>query len=434
VNISVFGLGYIGCVLSAAFIKMGHSVKGVDIISEKVDKINSHQWPIFETGLDEVWDDDNGGSMHASTNPNSAVEATTISFVCVGTPANLESGVDLRQLKSTMKEIGTVIAGLNRKHLIVIRSTIPPGTVENEIIPILCEESGLKEGENFELCYYPEFLREGSAMNDMFNPSLNVIGLRKGFPMEVMEEIYSSVPDPFIQTSIRTSEMLKYVCNSFHGLKVAFANEIGALCKEYEVDGTELMEYFSMDTTLNISKYYLRPGFAYGGSCLPKELRAISNFAREKNVEIPLLKSISKSNEEQINRLVSILVEINKDKVGIYGVTFKPDTDDIRESPILIAVDNLFKMSTDYRSIIKPIAFDSEMVAEKISSHFSDKIKMVTDVNEILKSSDVLILGPAKIDETILDDIVASGKIVIDLKWHKVNENMKSYENYIPIV
>lgn len=433
-KISVYGLGYVGCVLAVCLKKMGHDVTGVDVIVDKVEAINSGKLPFYEPDLDETNAASSTGSLIATTDGSEAVNGSVISFVCVGTPSTASAGVDLNQIISTVKEIGSSIKAKGEKHLIVIRSTIPPGTIDEVIIPLLNENIGLKEGIDYEVCFYPEFLREGNAVADLLKPSLNVLGAQKNFPVEVMEEIFEQIDIPFELTDFKSAEMLKYACNAFHGLKVTFANEIGALSKEFEIDGAGVIELLTKDTLLNISTYYLTPGFAYGGSCIPKELRAIENIAREKGLELDLLSAIGESNNRHINRLVSLLESLNVKRAGFVGITFKPNTDDIRESPVLEAVSKLLHAKTGYKKGITPILFDNKQVLEKVKSDFPSGMEFADNLDDLLESSDSIILGPLKLTQSEYELLNSSGKIIIDLKWHKVPEGLKNNSSYETIV
>lgn len=433
-KLSVYGLGYVGCVLAICLKKMGHDVLGVDIVSEKVDLINSGKLPFIEPDLEEMNNSANSGSFLATTDSVKAVIESELSFICVGTPSTASAGADLNQVSSTIREIGKAIKSKNAKHLLVVRSTIPPGTVEELILPILIDEIGLKETTDFSVSFYPEFLREGTAVADLLEPSLNIIGTMDGFPMDVMETIFSDVQEPFIVTDIKTAEMLKYSCNAFHGLKVAFANEIGALSKSMKINGEEVMNLLTKDTLLNLSPYYLRPGFAYGGSCIPKELRAIENIAKENGLDLELLKAISGSNDRHIDRLVSLIESLNSEKIGFLGITFKPDTDDIRESPILEAIRRLLHVSTGYKKSVRPLLLDTEEVLEKTKVDFLSDLDRTESVTNLIKNSEVVVLGPWRLESSDYEEIDNSGKIIIDLKYHIVPEKLAKNSKYMALV
>ena len=292
-NISIFGLGYVGCGTAACLAKDGHTVTGVDINNYKVDLIRSGKSPLIEPGLEELIINGHAANrLHATTQAEEAIQESEISLVCVGTPSNENGSLDLRYIKRVCQEIGAALKHKNAYHVVVIRSTVLPGTVEETLIPILEQESGLRAGADFGVCMNPEFLREGSAIRDYYQPSFVVIGeidQRSGNPLE---EIYAPVDAPLFRTQIRNAEMVKYACNAFHALKVVFANEIGSICKRDGIDGQEVMEIFVQDRRLNISPVYLRPGYAFGGSCLPKDVRALTYRAKEVDAETAVLNAI----------------------------------------------------------------------------------------------------------------------------------------------
>jgi GDP-mannose 6-dehydrogenase len=339
-KISVFGLGYVGAVSAACFADMGHEVIGVDIIREKVDAINKGKVLLKEKGLDFLIKKNvEKGRLRATTNPIKAILETDMTFICVGTPSKKNGDIDLTALKKTCEKIGKILKE-KRYHAIVIRSTIFPGTAKI-IEDILEENSGKRAGLDFELAISPEFLREGSAIKDFFYPPCIVIGAEsKDFGKRVMK-VYSKIKSKKFIVDESTAQMIKYASNSWHALKVVFANEIAALCKDYGVDSKRLMALFSEDKQLNISPYYLKPGFAYGGSCLPKEVAVINNRAKKSKEKLHLLESIPKSNMEQINRAIRLIESKKKKTIGILGITFKADTDDIRGNPILLVINKL---------------------------------------------------------------------------------------------
>ena len=433
-KLSIYGLGYVGCVLAICLKKMGHDVLGVDIVSEKVDLINSGKLPFIEPDLEEMNNSEYSGSFLATTDSVKAVIESELSFICVGTPSTASAGADLNQVSSTIREIGKAIKSKNAKHLLVVRSTIPPGTVEELILPILIDEIGLRENTDFSVSFYPEFLREGTAIADLLEPSLNIIGTMDGFPIDVLEAIFSEVEKPFIVTDIKTAEMLKYSCNAFHGLKVAFANEIGALSKSMKISGEEVMNLLTKDTLLNLSPYYLRPGFAYGGSCIPKELRAIENIAKENGLDLELIKAISESNDSHIDRLVSLIESLNSEKIGFLGITFKPDTDDTRESPILEAIHRLLNVSTGYKKSMRPLLLDTEEVLKKTKIDFLWDLDTTESVTKLIKHSEVVVLGPWRLESSDYEEIDNSGKFIIDLKYHTVPEKLTRSTKYMALV
>jgi GDP-mannose 6-dehydrogenase len=341
-RISVFGLGYVGCVTAACLAANGHAVIGVDINPNKVHLIESGLSPISEPGLGELLLKVlKSGNLHATVDANTAVQQTDISLICVGTPSNHNGCVNLEFIDKVCREIGKSLASKQNYHLVVIRSTVLPGTVMKRLIPLLEQSSHRLIGSDFGVCMNPEFLREGSAIRDFDHPGSTVIGqfdLRSGNTLDCM---YKEVTAPVIRTSIAVAEMTKYVSNAFHALKITFANEIGTLCKTEGIDGQQVMEIFCLDQQLNISPAYLSPGFAFGGSCLPKDVRALAHFAKERDVDTPVLSAILPSNQYQIARAIEMVEGTGSQKIAILGLSFKPATDDVRESPTITLIETL---------------------------------------------------------------------------------------------
>jgi len=341
-RISVFGLGYVGCVSAACLARDSHEVIGIDTNLEKVALLEAARSPIKEAGLDEVL----GGAVHsgrlrATSDARAAVRFSDVSLICVGTPSCNNGNIDLRYVEQVSREIGSALAGRQGYHLVVVRSTVLPGTVEERLLPNLERCSGKRAGEDFGICMNPEFLREGSALFDHDHPSLVVIGEFDEASGDMAESLYGKVDVPIIRTSIRAAEMLKYANNAFHALKVTFANEIGTLCKAQGIDGQEVMDILCRDQRLNISPVYLRPGFAFGGSCLPKDTRALLYRSKERDVDSPLLAAVLASNERHIRRGLALVQRSGRRKVGVLGLSFKAGTDDVRESPIVSMVETL---------------------------------------------------------------------------------------------
>jgi len=350
-RISVLGLGYVGCVSAACLAELGHEVVGLDVDPRKVESISSGVSPIVEPGLPElVRKGVEEGRLTATDDYESAVMNSDVSLVCVGTPSTEGGSPNLDYTKRVCQQLADVIARKDSFHVVVFRSTIPPGTVETELVPILESESGKTEGEGFGVCFNPEFLREASAVKDFYHPPKIVIGettsgSRAG---DLLTELYSAIEAPTVRTEIRVSEMVKYADNCFHALKVCFANEIGNLSKAMGIsDSHKVMEIFCLDTQLNLSPYYLKPGFAFGGSCLPKDLRAIVRMSKETGVECPVLSAADPSNRLQIQRAIDYVRGTGKRKVGVLGMSFKADTDDLRESPIVQVVSTLIGKGYD---------------------------------------------------------------------------------------
>lgn len=340
--ISIFGLGYVGAVSSACFADCRHKIVGVDPDAAKVEIINNGQSPIVEPGLAELLNDGvNKGRIEATSDVAYAIENTDVSFICVGTPSAADGSCDLKYLEMVSTEIGQSLQSKNSYHLIVFRSTVPPGTTQKVMLPIIEKYSGKKCGEDFGLCFHPEFLRESTAIEDFHTPPKTVIGSFDQQSGELLAELYHGIDETPIMTSMEAAEMVKYVDNTWHAVKVSFANEIGKICHANDVDSHEVMDIFIQDTKLNISSYYMKPGFAFGGSCLPKDVRGINHLAEKSGVETPLLKNIMASNQSQIDHALSLIEKCGDGPIGFLGVTFKADTDDLRESPVLPLIAGL---------------------------------------------------------------------------------------------
>lgn len=341
-KLAVFGLGYVGSVSSACFAKLGHAVVGVDINRFKVDRIASGQSPIVEKQLGElIAEGVAGGRLTATDNYEEALRGAQASIVCVGTPSAENGSLDLSHVRRMTQKIGATLATMSDYHVLIVRSTMLPGSVEQEIVPLLESASGRHVGADLGVCYNPEFLREGTAVEDFFAPPLTVVGVSDPRAEAVARELYAALDAPLFTTQIRAAEMMKYVSNTWHALKVSFANEIGNLCKAESIDSHEVMRIFCEDTKLNLSPYYLKPGFAFGGSCLPKDVRAITYRLRQRGLKSPVLESILPSNVQQVQLALKTIEKLRRKKIGILGLSFKAETDDLRESPIIQVVESL---------------------------------------------------------------------------------------------
>jgi GDP-mannose 6-dehydrogenase len=341
-KISIFGIGYVGCVSAACFAHAGHDVTGVDVNPTKVDIINSGKSPIVEPQMNElIHDVVKSGKLRATTDSMEAVKSSDVSLVCVGTPSKSNGSLDLGHVARVCEEIGAALATKDTHHTIVIRSTMLPGSIESVAQPALEKTSRKKAGKDFGLCVNPEFLREGTSVKDFYAPPFTLIGADDEETAQIVSGLYSNIDAPIFNTTIKTAEMVKYVCNCFHALKVSFANEIGNICKALELDSHEVMKVFCADTKLNLSPYYLKPGFAFGGSCLPKDLRAVSYKAKELDVEVPLLSAITATNKLQVEKALDMVLNTGNKQVGVLGFSFKAGTDDLRESPMVTLIETL---------------------------------------------------------------------------------------------
>ncbi len=426
-KVSIFGLGYVGSVTAACLATQGHRVIGVDVVDEKVDSINAGRWPIFEPGLDELGLFRKGLVM-ATKEIRKALMETEISLVCVGTPSRPDGDVDLTYLKKTVSTIARILKTKKSRHVLLIRSTCPPGTNESMIFPLL------SPAQRKLTAFVPEFLREGTALRDFFEPSLNVVGCKPGFPVSVMKKLLPKVKAPLEVVDVSTAESIKYANNSFHALKIVFTNEIATLCRARGADADRVMELFCKDTKLNLSPYYMKPGFAFGGSCLPKELRGLCSMMQARNHEPVLFEAILRANERLISSLVSLIYRFKPDTVGYVGVTFKPNTDDLRESPVMRAVELVQSQGRSYAHKIRQLTFDNPKAAEKIRATNAGGLTTVDSLAALVKASNVIVLGPYKLDAKGEALLARCGKPVIDLKWFRYGAKLTGSKKYHSLV
>lgn len=349
-KISVFGMGYVGTVTAACLADQRHEVIGVDVAASKVNLINSGQTPVIEPAIgDLIRDAVREGRLRATSDSAEAVVHSELSLVCVGTPSMKSGRLDLSGIEKVSQELGTALKRKPGFHTFAIRSTILPGTVDTLVIPNLEAASGKKPGRDFAVCYNPEFMREGTAVADFYAPPFTVIGAHNPEHGQAVASLYAFLDRPMIHTEVRVAEMLKYICNAYHALKITFANEVGTFAKAVGVDSHAVMQIFCTDEKLNISRAYLDPGFAFGGSCLPKDLRAITHKAKELDLKLPVLESIMASNELHVRRGLDLILATGKKKIGILGLSFKADTDDLRESPMIELVKSLLGEGCDVK-------------------------------------------------------------------------------------
>jgi GDP-mannose 6-dehydrogenase len=341
-RISVFGLGYVGSVSVACLAQDGHTTIGVDVNPQKMALLAAGCSPVIEPGLHElVGDAVRSGRLRICPDGQAAVQDSDVSLICVGTPSNGNGSVNLHHVEHVCSEIGKALAVKQRYHVVVVRSTVLPGTVQERLIPLVEGRSGKRAGRHFGVCMNPEFLREGSAIRDYYHPSQIVIGELDEASGDAAQEMYAAVNAPITRTSIPTAEMLKYACNAFHAVKISFANEIGNLCCAQGVDAQQVMTLFCQDHQLNISTTYLKPGFAFGGSCLPKDVRALLHRGRQHDLTLPLLSGALESNQQQIRRGIELVEQTGRTRIAVLGLSFKAQTDDVRESPSVPLVETL---------------------------------------------------------------------------------------------
>jgi GDP-mannose 6-dehydrogenase len=390
-------MGYVGTVSAGCFAQDGHEVIGVDPVPAKVALINAGQCPIVEADIGEIIAATvKSGRLRATADADEAIRNSELSFVCVGTPSQVNGNLDLTYVRRVCEMIGKALKEKSSRHTVVIRSTILPGTMRNVVIPTLEEHSGKKAGADFGVCNNPEFLREGSAVKDFYAPPKTVIGEMDKASGDLLSQLYSKLEAPFIRADIETAEMVKYVDNCWHALKIGFANEIGNLCKSMSIDAHEVMKIFCQDRKLNISPAYLLPGFAFGGSCLPKDLRALSYKAKTNDLHLPILTSVLPSNEMQINRGVQMIIDKGHKKVGILGFSFKAGTDDLRESPVIEVIERLLGKGFDLRIYDKNVRIASLVGANKdfILNRIPHISKlMVEHIDDVLHHAETVVIG-----------------------------------------
>ncbi len=381
-RISVIGLGYVGCVSAACLARDGHKVIGVDISPLKVDAINNGESPISEPGLSGlIRENVASGQLSATGDIDQAISETDVSLICVGTPSSPNGSLSYEYVTRVCEEIGDTLRNKPAGHVIVIRSTMLPGSLGNIVIPALEQTSGLRENEHFYLAFNPEFLRESTAISDYDKPPKIVIGSRSDQATQALTDIYGHLDAPLIVTSPEVAEMVKYSDNTWHAVKIAFGNEIGEICRHIGVDSHAVMDIFLQDTHLNISPYYLWPGFAFGGSCLPKDLRALTYFGRHNDLQLPLLQSVIPSNEERIEGVFQRVLASGARRVGIYGLSFKRNTDDLRESPYVSLVEKMLGKGLEVRIYDENIQPERLTGANKqyIDTHIPHLVRLLVD-------------------------------------------------------
>lgn len=418
-RVSIFGLGYVGAVCTASLARRGHEVIGVDVSPVKIDLINKGKSPIVEPGLEELL----GAGVEANritgtTEGFAAVMDSEMSMICVGTPSKPNGDLDLTFVEKVSRDIGTALREKDGWHLVVVRSTVLPGTVRDVVIPILQETSGKIAGQDFGVCVNPEFLRESTAIKDYDHPPMTVIGQLDDRSGELLAELYGDLDAPLIRKPIEVAEMIKYTCNVWHATKVSFANEIGNIAKSMGVDGRDVMDVMCLDNKLNISRYYMRPGFAFGGSCLPKDVRALTYRASQMDVKHPLLSSIMSSNNEQVTKAFNIVTGYGRRKISMLGLSFKANTDDLRESPLVELAELLIGKGYDLRIFDRNVDYartygaNRDYINQKIP-HLSNL--MDGDLRGVIEHGDVLVVGNNdELFETVIAD-VPEGKRVVDL-------------------
>ncbi len=419
-RISIFGLGYVGAVTAACLAQEGHAIIGVDLDPTKLSLFREGKSPIVEEGLpDLIQKGVESGAIRVTNDGTQAFHETEVSLVCVGTPSRRDGSLDTATISRVAAQIGAAIKNDSTRHLIIIRSTLLPGSVSGMLIPIMEAESGKKVNRDFDVCFNPEFLREGTSVKDFYNPPFTVVGVNRPEVADRVAPLYHSIQSPFLVTSIEAAEMVKCTCNTYHALKITFANEIGTLCKFLKIDSHEVMKIFCLDNKLNVSPAYLKPGFAFGGSCLPKDLRALEYQARNFNYEMPLIKSILPSNNLHIERAFQMVLDAGRRKVGLLGLSFKPGTDDLRESPLVVLAERLLGKGLellifDENVNLARLVGANRRYIETVIPHLSRL--MVSSPEELLTRSDLVIVGnKSPIVVSALQSSPLENRILIDL-------------------
>ncbi|MGP0174370.1 GDP-mannose 6-dehydrogenase [Pseudomonas sp. NCHU5208] len=418
-RISIFGLGYVGAVCAGCLSARGHDVIGVDISANKIDLINNGKSPIVEPGLEELLQQGlRQGRLRGTTDVITAVLESDVSFICVGTPSKKNGDLELNYIEGVCREIGLALRDKTERHTVVVRSTVLPGTAKNVVLPILEDCSGKKAGVDFGLAVNPEFLRESTAIKDYDFPPMTVIGELDKASGDLLESIYSELDAPIIRKDIEVAEMIKYTCNVWHAAKVTFANEIGNIAKAVGVDGREVMDVVCQDNKLNLSKYYMKPGFAFGGSCLPKDVRALNYRASSLDVEAPLIGSLMRSNAAQVQKAFDIIASHHSRKVALLGLSFKAGTDDLRESPQVELAEMLIGKGFDLSIYDRNVEYARVHGANK--DYIESKIPHVSsllnsDLEEVVAKADIIVLGNSDERFAKLAEQAPSGKRVIDL-------------------
>ncbi len=418
-KISVFGLGYVGAVSCGCLPKLGHEVIGVDTQPLKVEMINAGQSPVVEEGINElIAEAVREGKLRATLDLEEAVLATDVSLVSVATPSKANYTPDLSAVDAVVRSIGQALRRKAGAHVIVLRSTVPPGTTEERILPLLLESSGRRIGDGLSLVFNPEFLREGSSVKDFHQPPQTVIGSLDEAGYVAMESMYAGLPGAFVRTSPKVAESVKYLCNVFHALKIVFANEAGSVLKAFGLDGREVMKIFCDDTQLNISPAYLRPGFAFGGSCLPKEVKGFITLARERDVQIPALGGLIDSNEMHIKRAYDLIARDGRKRIALFGLAFKPGTDDMRDSPLVALAERLlgkgFELSIFDRfvKLSRLLGKNKEFIEREIP-HLERLLH--EDPHVVLRDAQVIVVGHADVATRRLIAERAAGRRIVDL-------------------
>lgn len=404
---------------AACFARDGHEVIGVDVTQDKVDGINAGRAPIVEEGIQELTAEVvESGALRATTDAAEGIAGSEISMICVGTPSRPNGSIDLAYVERVAEDIGTLLRDKDEPHVVVLRSTVIPGTLEDLVIPTLERTSGKRVGEGVHACMNPEFLREGTSIKDFYDPPFTLYGATDDLAAERLEALYAHIDAPVHRVSVKAAEMVKYACNAYHAVKVSFANDIGNIAKALGIDGQEVMEVFCQDTKLNISPAYLRPGFAFGGSCLPKDVRALTHEARQHDIETPILRAALETNEGQMERAAQMVLATGKRRVGLLGLSFKEGTDDLRESPMVTLAERLIGKGMELKIYDRNVREAGLIGANLayIEAHIPHIWSLMHEsVEDVVRDSDVLVLANKSPDYADVESLRGPDQIVIDL-------------------
>ena len=396
-DVSIFGLGYVGAVSLACLARDGHRVTGVDVDETKLAQIAAGKTPVVEEGMIELMAKvAASGRVAVTADVRQAVHASEVSFICVGTPSAPNGSQDQSALLRIARELGAAMRDKPASHVFVFRSTVVPGTVEDVLRPVIEKASAKKDGVDFHVCFQPEFLREGSSLRDYDRPPYTIVGANAPAPVETLRRLFGHLPCELFATSVRAAEMVKYCSNNFHALKITFANETARLCEALGVDPFAVMDLVCKDTQLNISRAYLKPGFAFGGSCLPKDLRATVHLARTRDVELPMLGGVLQSNRVHLDRAIAKVLASGKRRIGLIGLAFKAGTDDVRESPLVLVAEHLIGKGLSLLVYDPEVHLSSLLGANRrfIEQHVPHLgALMRPELETIVAGSEVLVVG-----------------------------------------
>ena len=431
-KISIFGLGYVGAVSAGCLATDGHEVIGVDPNKTKVDLINQGTTPIIEKDIGEmIAATVKSGHLRATADVRDAVFGSDMSLICVGTPSQLNGNLDLSHVRKVCQEIGAAIREKDTFHVVVARSTMLPGSMRSLVIPTLEAASGKVAGVDFGVCNNPEFLREGTAVYDYYHPPKTVIGESDEKAGALLVQLYEKMDAPLVRTDVETAEMVKYTDNTWHAVKVAFANEIGNICKAVGIDGHKVMEIFCQDTKLNLSPYYMKPGFAFGGSCLPKDVRALTYKARSLDLDLPLLNAILPSNQRQVEKGIKMIVDKGARKVGILGFSFKAGTDDLRESPLVDVIEYLLGKGYELKLYDKNVNLAALTGANQdyILNHIPHISKlMVSNMQDVLDFADTIVIGNGAAEFKTVPGSLKPHQHIVDLVRISKEQSGEQYD------